>query len=269
VTGLRSVMPLLVSLVGMGLVACGGSTPPAKSTPASSPFGTRKFLLQSNEGADLLTGTTVHLAFGDHSLSFSADCNNMGGDFTIEGQRVVVPGLFSTEMGCDARRHGQDEWLQAFFTSRPAFALEGNTLTLSSESARLVFLDREVADPDRALTGTLWEASNYIDGDTAMGLMGIEGPRITFAADGTWQARSVCLEASGRYEASGDRLKLSGTQAKQGECVDNDKTAAEFVRSVLVDGELTFAIDAGRLTLKTGGPRSLDAHAVEPAAPAP
>jgi heat shock protein HslJ len=246
------------------LAACHGAPPPKSAAPSSSPFGERLFLLQSNEGAELLAGASVRVGFRDKSLSFGADCNHMGGDFSIEGEQLVLVNVFSTEMGCDAERHAQDEWLQTFFTSRPTFELAGNNLTFKTDRARLVFLDREVADPDRPLVGTLWEVGNYVDGDTAMGLMGIEGPRITFAADGTWQARSVCLEASGSYVVEGDRVKLSNTRATQGECVENDKTAAEFVRSVLIDGELKYAIDAFSLTLEGSGPRSLGANAVEP-----
>lgn len=63
----------------------------------------------------------------------------------------------------------------------------------------------------------------------------------------------------------GDRIVLSGTRAVQGDCVD-DKEAAQFVSSVLVDGELKYEIDARRLELKSSGsgPRSLAANAAEP-----
>jgi len=254
-------MNTVVAVTLVATLAACHSTPAPKS---ASPLPGRTFLLQSSEGADLLSGTTVHLHFTDDSFSVTASCNHMGGSYTLEQERLVVGDMFQTEMGCDTERHTQDDWLQKFFASKPELSVEGNTLTLANDTSKLVFLDRKVADPDRALQSTVWEINSYIDGESAMGLMGIESPRVTFAAGGTWQARSVCLDASGRYTVKGDRIALFGTHTRQGACVENDKEAAEFVSSVLVDGELTFKIEARMLTLKSGGARSLGAHAAEP-----
>lgn len=256
---------IAVATVALPLIAC-HSAPPPKS-PAG--FRGRTFLLETSQGADVLAGTAVRLHFSDNELSFGANCNHMGGSYSMAQGRVVVGDMFQTEMGCDAERHAQDDWLQAFFASKPKLVLEGTTLTLSNDASSLVFLDREVADPDRPLVGTTWAINSYNDAETAMGLMGIEAPRLTFAADGTWQARSVCLEASGRYTLDGDRIELSDTRATQGACTDNDKEAAEFVRSVLIDGELTYKIEAYSLDLKGSGPRSLGANAAETTKPAP
>lgn len=254
------------AVVAVALAACHSAPQPKSAAPLQG----RAFLLQSSEGADLLAGTTVYLRFSDGGFSVSASCNHTGGAYSIEQERLVAGVMEQTAMGCDAQRHAQDDWIQKFFSSQPKLTVQGNTLTLSNDTSSLVFLDRKVADPDRALPGTVWEVGQYIDGETAMGLMGIDGPRLTFAADGTWQARSVCLETSGRYAVEGDRIELSGTRASQSDCTDNDKQAADFVRSVLVDGELTYKIDARMLTLKSSGPRSLGASAAEPSpTPAP
>jgi heat shock protein HslJ len=241
------------------LAACHAT--PAPKSPAG--LQGRAFLIHSSTGADVLAETTVHLRFTNTDLSVGANCNHMGGSYTIEHERVVVGDMAQTMMGCDPHRHAQDDWLQAFFASKPKLVLQGATLTLSNDTSSLVFLDREVADPDQPLQGTVWEINTYTDAETAMGLMGIEPPRLTFAADGTWQARSVCLDASGRYTVEGDRIELIDTRASQGACTDNDKAAADFVRSVLVDGALTYKVDARSLDLKSSGPRGLGANAAE------
>ena len=51
----------------------------------------------------------------------------------LDGDRIVTDGLGSTEMGCDAERHAQDEWLEAFLVARPKLKLEGAKLTLSTD----------------------------------------------------------------------------------------------------------------------------------------
>jgi heat shock protein HslJ len=73
----------------------------------------------------------------------------------------------------------------------------------------------------------------------------------------------MCLDASGRYSVEGDRVELTDTRATQSACTDNDKAAADFVRSVLVDGTLTYKVEARSLDLKSSGPRSLGANAAE------
>ena len=62
----------------------------------------RAYLLESSQGAELLTGTTVHLSFGDGALSLEAACNSMSGEYTVEADRVVVKSMMMTEMGCEA-----------------------------------------------------------------------------------------------------------------------------------------------------------------------
>lgn len=261
-TRMHTFVTVAALTVAVALAACHSAPPP------KSPAGLqgRSYLLESSEGADLLSGTTVHLYFADGELSVKASCNHMGGSYELEQDRLVVGSMFQTEMGCDRERHAQDDWLQEFFGSKPKLVVQDTRLTLSNGASSLVFLDREVADPDRPLQGTVWAIDSYIDAETAMGLMGIDAPRLTFAADGTWQAHSVCLDAGGQYTVEGDGIELSGTRASQGDCTDNDKEAAEFVRSVLVDGELTYTINAHTLDLKSvSGPRSLGANAAEPA----
>jgi heat shock protein HslJ len=110
-------------------------------------------LLQSSEGADLLAGTTVHLRFSDGSFSVSASCNHTSGAYSMEQERLVAGEIGQTMMGCDAERHAQDDWIQKFFSSKPKLTVQGNVLTLSNDTSSLVFLDRKVADPDRALQG--------------------------------------------------------------------------------------------------------------------
>jgi heat shock protein HslJ len=251
--GLRA--PTFAALL-LAFSACHAAPPPKMSDKLTG----RRFLLQAVEGAELLVGIEVQLHFSGDFLSFSAQCNHMDGRYSIEQAHLVVGSVGQTEMGCEPKAHEQDEWLSKFFTSKPALALDGAKLIVSSGSTRLSFLDREVADPDRPLTGMTWEVGTYIDGDTAMGLMGIESPRITFAADSSWQARGTCLEGTGTYTVSGDQLTLANARFVETACKeDNDKEAAAFVRSVLVDGALSYTIDARQLTLKRGA-RGLAAH---------
>lgn len=248
----RSALGCLIAIL---LVGCGL----ALAQRENARLDEREFVLQFAEGAPLLVGASVHLAFSDRGLSADAGCNHLFGKYTVEGQRLVVVGVTQTEMGCEHLDEQRDEWFSQLLVSRPSVNLAGSTLTITGNGTRLVFLDRVVADPDRSLTATRWEVDSYVDGDTAMGLMGITRPSLTFASDGTWSLEATCTTARGRYRVTGAELTLrEATFIDRGAaCLDeNDREAASFVKSVLVEGKLDYHIEARRLALK-GTPRSL------------
>ena len=69
---------------------------------------------------------------GATDLGASAGCNSIGGTYRIDGGRLVFEGGGMTEMGCDAERHAQDDWLVAVPRLEAAVRLAGNELTLDS-----------------------------------------------------------------------------------------------------------------------------------------
>ena len=79
----------------------------------------------------------------------------MGGAYVINGERLAVEQMMTTEMACEPALMEQDQWLAALLDGA-IVALAGDTLTLAKDGDRLSLLDREVADPDRPLIGTRW-----------------------------------------------------------------------------------------------------------------
>lgn len=211
----------------------------------------RTFLFDSAEGFTPITGTTPRVSFTAGDISFNAGCNSHSGLYELEGGRLIVENLGSTLIGCEAALHEQDEWLAEFFTSSPLLNLAGDQLTLEGSAATLVFLDREVADPDRMLTAR-WTIDTLIDGPVATG--GIPGePTVSFDARGCVVVFSSCNTASGRYTASDTELELTNMAYTEEGCNDADLMAVEqHVQQVLTDGNLIYAIDAARLTLTRG-----------------
>src|SRR2546423_11077938 len=111
-------MTTLLTLA-LALGACGrGPVPPAGATDSSDrePWG-RTFLstsvTENGRPRPVVDGTRISLTFvaDGHRLGAQAGCNQMGGPAAFEGGRLVVGDLATTEMGCDAPRHAQDEWL--------------------------------------------------------------------------------------------------------------------------------------------------------------
>jgi heat shock protein HslJ len=72
------------------------------------------------------------------SLSADAGCNGMGGDLTIEPERLVTGPIISTMMYCDGVME-QEKAVSALLGASPHYKVEGDTLTLTApgHSAKL------------------------------------------------------------------------------------------------------------------------------------
>lgn len=244
------------ALLGAGLLSvlllngCGGESSDGAGLGES--LNDRSFLLQSSEGFTPVTGTTVSVSFSDSGFGFNAGCNSFGGAMSLDGNTLRVGGLGSTNIGCDAARSAQDDWLAEFFLSGPALELNGNALSIENSEATLNFLDREVADPDRPLVGTPWSVTSLIMGPVAQA--GDFGqPSLQFASDGTLQVFTGCNAGGGQYTTSASSVTLSGMAYDDQACDDQLESMADaHMRQVLSDGSLLYSIDAASLTLMRG-----------------
>jgi heat shock protein HslJ len=228
------------------LAACGGDTPVEESLDG------RTFLLESSEGFEPVAGTTVRLSFREGSLGFSAGCNSHDGEYVVRDGILIMQNLSSTEIGCDAARHAQDMLLADFMTSMPQLRRDEDQLTLTGEEITLVFLDREVADPDRPLASTEWTIDTFIEGGAASNLPLASAPTLRFEEDGSWQVDTTCNTGAGRYTADGGQLVLSSVTYTAASCSGASAAADSHIQKVLRAGMLSYEIEADRLKLTRG-----------------
>ena len=78
-----------------------------------------------------------------------------------------------------------DEWFSGFLQSSPLVTRAGATLTLEGAETTLEFLDREVADADRPLTGRTWTIDTLIENGAASNFPNGDPPTLQFGEDGT------------------------------------------------------------------------------------
>lgn len=244
----------LLCAVAVLLVSCGDEL-----ASGSDDLSGRTFLSQevTEDGRphELVDGTQISVRFHeDGRLSASAGCNMLHGDLTITDDALELAGVGMTEMGCDQPRHDQDMWLAGFLESSPAWALDGDELTLSAGGSEIVLLDREVADPDRALEGTRWVVDTLISGggpDGAASSMagGTEGDAwLEIAGDWTFTANSGCREFTGSASADEGRLTFSNVTQTDQAC-DAEHAEVDDTMMTIFTGEVDYEITAGRLTL--------------------
>lgn len=154
---------MLVLVLASVVAACGtsttassgtGSTAATDSGPAAAEH--RSWVLEGPSSGE--TGSVelpVAVFLEDGHLRVVLACNDGGGDYTWDGDRLVLDQLVSTLVGC-----GDDDAIEeitAVMRNRPQIDVDGATMTMTADSGTtLVF--REI-DDDRsvqqaALTGT-------------------------------------------------------------------------------------------------------------------
>lgn len=95
-----------------GLVSYGD---PANPTPAASDVETSIIFDENGQ----VNGT--------------AGCNGFGGDYKVSADTIQFDSLFMTEMACQGPADAQERVLFKVFVGSAPFALDGDTLTITSE----------------------------------------------------------------------------------------------------------------------------------------
>ena len=229
----------------------------AACSPAAAQLADHQYLstgITVNGAAKtLVAGTRISLGFRASDFSAHAGCNSMGGGYRVDGGRLVVDNLFTTEMGCDRPLHEQDEWLATFLGSQPQVRLVGNDLTLEGGGTVLRLLDREVADPDLTLVGPTWTVESLITGDAVASVPAGATATFVFKQDGTVEVAPGCNRGSGTWQLQGTGLAIDQVGLTKMACDGPQGQLEAFVLQVIDAGTLTATIDARVLTLQGPG----------------
>jgi len=164
---------------------------------------------------------------------------------------LCVSELEGTEIGCPGELPAQDEWFANFFSATPQLGIAGATLTLQGANATLELLDRELADPDSPLTGRVWTIDTFIQGASASNVPMAVRPTLEFGSDGTLRVFDTCNGGGADYARNGQALTLSSVGFTEVAC-SGTRVTEDRVHEVIAEGELTFTIQANRLTLMRG-----------------
>jgi heat shock protein HslJ len=80
------------------------------------------------------------LTFGAEGiLAGSTGCNQIGGDYTVEGDQIVFGQIVSTLIACPDLQMAQEEAMYQVLMDTASFKIEGDMLTITKDSKILVF----------------------------------------------------------------------------------------------------------------------------------
>jgi heat shock protein HslJ len=211
----------------------------------------RGFVSSQVEGYELVEGSEIRLTFGDW-LAASGGCNFLDFNWTLDGDRLVIGDWTGTEMACEpATLMNQDDWLASFLTAGPAVTVEGDTLTLTGDSATITLIDDEVAEPDRQLEGTPWELTDLINAPAAAFVAGRPAPTLSFNA-GEVAIDTGCNTGGATYEAGDGTLSLGPIRLTRMACTDPDAGAREAAVLAVLEGTSTYEIEGDVVTITKG-----------------
>jgi heat shock protein HslJ len=177
----------------------------------------------------------------------------MSAPYRIDGGVLHISGLSTTEMGCDAALHAQDDWFANLLWSSPTIALNEPELTLQSTNVSITFLDRELASPDLPLVGTQWVLNAVGDGQTVGSGIGYDQATLSFDDAGNVSVFTACQTGTGRYAADASTITFEGLSYDGASCSDPllDRVSQTVV-SVLDGSPVTYSIEERTLSIERG-----------------
>ena len=250
----------LAALLAFSLVlgACGDDKtvvggPTASDDSSGLSLDGRQFwsvsVLENGVERPLVEGTRISLRFNNGNIAASAGCNSMGGPYQIDdNQQLTVTEMATTEIGCDPESHAQDEFVAAVLIVQPQLTLNGDYLTLATDTVRIEFLDTEVADPDRPIFQTHWVVTGFIQGEMAIS-MNVDPAQegwIKFSEDSQLTGFDGCVDFSAPVEVSDGEIQFG--EVTSADCEEPSSYSEAFAALFDTDNAV-FSIDGPRLTL--------------------
>jgi heat shock protein HslJ len=207
------------------------------------------FVLESSEGYELVSEGAWMSFPAENELSFSADCNSLGGTYSVDDDVFTLSEAYMTEMACDTDLMNEDSWFISFFEASPTLHFDGERLTFTGAEASLVFVDSEIVSPDQVFVGPTWIIDTFIDGDSASAYNLLEASIFAFDSDGNVAIFGGCNSGGGTYTLDAGTLSFSDLSSTYMACDEDIMAAEAHLFSVLEESGLSTEIDGNRLTI--------------------
>lgn len=93
--------------------------------------GTRWAIMRI-DGAAPVVPDKATMRFEDDRLGANVGCNGIGGDYRVEGSRLIAGPLMATRMFCEGPVWQQEEAVNALLSAAPELLRRGDTLRMTS-----------------------------------------------------------------------------------------------------------------------------------------
>jgi len=240
------------------LVACGDRTGTTARTDPGNP-GTLAVtepatyvvtaVTADGKPRTLVDGSEIRITLDGSRAVITAGCNTMSGSYALDGTRMTLADLASTEMGCAAPLMEQDAWVAGLF-AQPVQLTTGTGATIIAGTTVLSLADRRAVLPDKPLAGTKWRLDTLYDEQTASSV-----PEAVVAylelVDGKVNVYDGCNGGSGPARVRGTTIVFGGRVQNLRGCTRDDGGVEKAFADVLA-GATTYTVTEDALRITTG-----------------
>ncbi len=231
----------------------------SQQTPISLTDGSWQ-LLSFNNGqggmeSNLATERITARFTEDGQLSGNAGCNHYATSYQIDGEKLTVGKIASTQMFCndpEGVMETENVYLKNL-ANAASFRIEGDRLTIFDSEGKKLLVFRHVAGPD--LTDVTWQlVSMGADNETPVASVASR-VQVTFSEDGRVAGNAGCNSFKGNYRVDGDQIEIGPLATTRKMCEQNVMTVERTVLQGM-EQATSFEIKDGQLTLldETGSP---------------
>lgn len=216
---------------------------------------------QDGRPMPLFDGTTVWFSIERQEFRMHSGCNGMSGPLRVSADRIRVPEIFQTSMGCGRERERRDELLVSFLFGDPEWQLLDDRLVLT-QGRTTITLERDDLPPPLPRTNP-GRPQDLIDASIGSGEYQAwpqdlgdswSGPFVKVdvaVRDGrtflTMQTRCRSLEAPLKIRRA--TLAVGAPRTKTGPCRPSGMDDLRSIRPFF-GGTVQWHLDRGRLTLQ-------------------
>ena len=197
-------------------------------------------------------GVDAGLTFNeDGTVSGTSGCNGLGGDYSVDGDKISFGEFVSTLMACDDPIMRQEEAAHKVMTGTASYQIEGDSLTITNNDMVLVLTRGtpgagQPSEP-ASLTG-LWKLTSYGSAGTVSSALADVDANLTFNEDGTVTGTSGCNEFGGSYSVDGDDIIFSEIVSTLKLC-DTPLMGQEAAMQQVLTETANYEIDGNTLTI--------------------
>ncbi|MEU5718623.1 META domain-containing protein [Streptomyces sp. NPDC020403] len=193
----------------------------------------------------------------------SLGCNRFTADARVDGARITVGPVTTTEMGCEKGVQRFEEALGRAFRGELRADVTGSgerrTLALTRARGDSIALVRQ---PPAPLAGTAWTVTGLISGSTATSLPAgtDDAAHLTFGEDGTVRGSLGCNSFHGRAAVAGSTITFGSLASTRKMCPGPQMQLERALLGVL-EGRTAYVIDHRSLSIEAEDGKGLHASA--------
>ena len=232
----------LLLLAGLVVAGCGSGSGSGSSTDHLEGV---PWTLASGAGIDIPKNVSLSATFDAGRVSGSGGCNRYTGSYTVDGEKLDISGVASTQMACAPPLDAVERAYLAALDAVTAWTVDGDQLVLSAGGKET--LRYTAASPQGA-----WEVTGLNTG-TAI-TSPLKGTRITaaFGTDGTLAGNSGCNQYKTTYTTQGATISIGPAAATRKLCPEPQGVMEqESAYLQALEAAATFSVDGPNLQLLT------------------